>query len=91
LRAHGGLCFQPTSTEEALALPLSTARAARSPALLKKESVMKSGRLFVSIFVLAVASAPLAQAQFGSGIVYDPTQSAHAIQQIQQNESQLQK
>jgi hypothetical protein len=52
---------------------------------------MKSGRVFVSIFVLAVAFAPLAQAQFGSGIVYDPTQSAHAIQQIQQNESQLQK
>jgi hypothetical protein len=32
-----------------------------------------------------------AHAQFGSGIVYDPTQGAHAIQQIQQGESQLQK
>jgi hypothetical protein len=30
-------------------------------------------------------------AQFGSGIVYDPTQSAHAIQEIQQGEQQLQK
>jgi len=28
--------------------------------------------------------APMAHAQFGSGIVYDPTQSAHAIQQIEQ-------
>jgi hypothetical protein len=31
-----------------------------------------------------------AHAQFGSGIVYDPTQSAHAIQEIQQGEQQLQ-
>jgi len=30
-------------------------------------------------------------AQFGSGIVYDPTQGAHAIQQIQQAEQQIQK
>ena len=28
-----------------------------------------------------------AHAQFGSGIVYDPTQSAHAIQQIQQGQT----
>jgi hypothetical protein len=33
----------------------------------------------------------MAHAQFGSGIVYDPTQSAHAIQEIQQGETQLQK
>jgi hypothetical protein len=39
----------------------------------------------------AVLLAPAAHAQFGSGIVYDPTQGAHAIQQIQQGESQLQK
>ncbi len=30
-------------------------------------------------------------AQFGSGIVYDPTQGAHAIQQIQQFDQQIQK
>ena len=30
------------------------------------------------------ASTPLARAQFGTGIVYDPTQSAHAAQQILQ-------
>jgi hypothetical protein len=34
--------------------------------------------------VLAALLAPLAHAQFGSGIVFDPTQSAHAIQQIEQ-------
>jgi len=28
-----------------------------------------------------------AHAQFGSGIVYDPTQSAHAIQQIEQGQN----
>jgi hypothetical protein len=32
---------------------------------------------------LAVAWQPVAHAQFGSGIVYDPTQSAHAISQIE--------
>jgi hypothetical protein len=32
-----------------------------------------------------------AHAQFGSGIVYDPTQSAHAIQQLSQGEQELQK
>jgi hypothetical protein len=31
-----------------------------------------------------LALAPMAYAQFGSGIVYDPTQGAHAIQQIEQ-------
>ena len=44
---------------------------------------MKS-RIFAFVSVLTSLCAPLAHAQFGSGIVYDPTQSAHAIQQIQQ-------
>jgi len=43
---------------------------------------MKIDKFFVAI--LAVALAPMAHAQFGSGIVYDPTQSVHAIQQIEQ-------
>ena len=34
-----------------------------------------------------ISLVPLAQAQFGSGIVYDPTQSAHAIQQIEQGQN----
>src|ERR1700759_1198993 len=37
----------------------------------------------IAAIVIAVA-AQAAQAQFGSGIVYDPTQSAHAAQQILQ-------
>jgi hypothetical protein len=44
-------------------------------------------RLFLATIVWAIA-APLACAQFGSGIVFDPTQSVHAIQQIEQS-SQL--
>ena len=41
------------------------------------------------VAALAITTtAPLARAQFGSGIVYDPTQSAHAVQQILQS-SQL--
>ena len=43
--------------------------------------------MFVTVLAIVVA-APLANAQFGSGIVYDPTQSAHAVQQLAQS-SQL--
>jgi len=38
---------------------------------------------------LAAASQPAAHAQFGSGIVYDPTQSAHAIVQIEHEERSI--
>jgi hypothetical protein len=38
---------------------------------------------------LAAALQPAAQAQFGSGIVYDPTQSAHAITQIEHEERSI--
>src|SRR5258708_3988247 len=37
-----------------------------------------------TIATAVLAFAPLAHAQFGSGIVFDPTQSAHALQQIEQ-------
>jgi len=44
-------------------------------------------RFSLTTAVLAVALGVLpAQAQFGSGVVYDPTQSAHAIQQISQGQ-----
>jgi hypothetical protein len=49
---------------------------------------MKSLRIFTPLLALLSAFAPVAHAQFGSGIVYDPTQSVHAIQQIEQG-SQL--
>jgi hypothetical protein len=47
----------------------------------------------MSCLILAVLSRAraAAHAQFGSGIVYDPTQSAHAVQEIEQGEQQLQK
>lgn len=38
---------------------------------------------------LAAALQPIAHAQFGSGIVYDPTQSAHAITQIEHEERSI--
>lgn len=38
-----------------------------------------------AIFAATLGVLP-ARAQFGSGIVYDPTQSAHAIQQISQGQ-----
>ena len=42
-------------------------------------------RITSSVFlVFLAASTTAARAQFGSGIVYDPTQSAHAVQQIQE-------
>jgi hypothetical protein len=40
-------------------------------------------------FALAAALQPAAHAQFGSGIVYDPTQSAHAITQIEHEERSI--
>lgn len=52
---------------------------------------MKSSQSLLSSLVLAIALAPAALAQFGSGIVYDPTQSAHAIQQIEQGVQGLQR
>jgi hypothetical protein len=52
---------------------------------------MKRSISLFPILAVVLALAPMAHAQFGSGIVYDPTQSAHAIQEIQQGESQLQK
>ena len=45
---------------------------------------MKAGKILVLIFGLLSVFALAAHAQFGSGIVYDPTQSAHALQQIEQ-------
>jgi hypothetical protein len=54
---------------------------------------MKAVQTVLPVFGLFItlAIAPAAHAQFGSGIVYDPTQSAHAISQISQGEQQLQK
>jgi hypothetical protein len=58
----------------------------------QKEYSMKSQKILCFIFSFATLfSSQAAHAQFGSGIVYDPTQSAHALQQISQGEQQLQK
>lgn len=43
---------------------------------------MKTLESLVALAILALV--PSAHAQFGSGIVFDPTQSAHAIQQLEQ-------
>src|ERR1700761_6483836 len=40
-------------------------------------------RILVAAIIFA-ATTPFVRAQFGSGIVFDPTQSGHAIQQIAQ-------
>lgn len=36
-----------------------------------------------------VAAAPIARAQFGSGVVYDPTQATHAVVQIKNEEKSI--
>ncbi len=51
---------------------------------------MKSYRICSLIFALFALLPACANAQFGSGIVFDPTQSTHAIVQIQQGEQQIQ-
>jgi hypothetical protein len=50
---------------------------------------MKSTNLYGLIVAVLTALAPAAHAQFGSGIVYDPTQSAHALQQIEHEAQEL--
>jgi len=45
---------------------------------------MKSIKLYGFFLAVLTSLAPAAHAQFGSGIVFDPTQSAHALQQIEQ-------
>ena len=50
---------------------------------------MKSIKSFFPILALIVLLAPRAHAQFGSGIVYDPAQSVHALQQIEQEAQEL--
>lgn len=42
--------------------------------------------LFTTAVLSLITGATAAQAQFGSGIVFDPTQSSHAIQQIAQGQ-----
>lgn len=49
---------------------------------------MKYCKLLLPAFTLIFALAPVAHAQFG-GVVYDPTQSAHAIEQIRQGVQQI--
>lgn len=43
---------------------------------------------FLKIIIVAATASPVAaHAQLGSGVVFDPTQSAHAIEQIQQGQN----
>ncbi|MEZ2347000.1 hypothetical protein [Terriglobus sp. RCC_193] len=44
-------------------------------------------RFLITILLLSVTVPVAAKAQFGSGIVYDPTQAAHALQQIEQGQN----
>ena len=46
-------------------------------------------RFMLTVTLSLCAGAPLAHAQFGSGIVFDPTQSGHAIVQIEHEEQSL--
>jgi hypothetical protein len=46
-------------------------------------------RLSFTVTLALFAGATAAQAQFGSGVVFDPTQSGHAIVQIQHEEQSL--
>jgi hypothetical protein len=46
-------------------------------------------RLSLTVTLVLFTSTTAAHAQFGSGVVYDPTQSAHAVVQIQHEEQSL--
>jgi hypothetical protein len=47
-------------------------------------------RLSLTVTIVLFAGATAAQAQFGSGVVFDPTQSAHALTQIENEGRSLQ-
>ena len=57
----------------------------------RKRKDKKVKKLIVTALSIGLAAAlqPAAHAQFGSGIVYDPTQSAHAITQIEHEERSI--
>ena len=46
-------------------------------------------RLSITLTIILFVGATAAQAQFGSGVVFDPTQSGHAIVQIQHEEQSI--
>ncbi|MGA2051222.1 MAG: hypothetical protein ABSG96_26325 [Terracidiphilus sp.] len=48
---------------------------------------MKNTLLFAALGIATIS--PLANAQFGSGVVYDPTQSTHAVIQIKNEERSI--
>jgi hypothetical protein len=50
---------------------------------------MRKAILTILFIGLAAAWQPAAHAQFGSGVVYDPTQSAHAVVQIEHEEQSI--
>jgi hypothetical protein len=55
------------------------------------EEAKRMKRLTLTVVAVGFAAAlqPFANAQFGSGIVFDPTQSAHAITQIEHEERSI--
>jgi hypothetical protein len=55
----------------------------------REENAMRKPILPALVLGLAAALQPAAHAQFGSGIVFDPTQSAHAIVQIENQEQSI--
>ena len=57
----------------------------------RKRKDKKVKKLIVTALSIGLAAAlqPAAHAQFGSGIVYDPTQSVHAITQIEHEEQSI--
>jgi hypothetical protein len=58
--------------------------AANPPCPSTEKEIFMQCKLATLFALFAALLAPAAHAQFGSGIVYDPTQRAHAIQQIEQ-------
>jgi hypothetical protein len=50
---------------------------------------MKKLGLVTLAFGLAVVVQPFAHAQFGSGVVFDPTQAGHAVTQIENEEKSI--
>ena len=80
-KAEAGPARRPTAQSAAA---LKYVHQYHRPSTSIQEESDYENAFFCPSTLMLVASTGFAHAQFGSGIVFDPTQSAHAVQQIMQ-------
>src|SRR5271170_8302382 len=86
--ADGPPCGAPERDSRCTAVEPYRCKASRKQRR-RRDETMKKLTLTVLAVWFAAALQPFANAQFGSGIVFDPTQSGHAIVQIEHEEQSI--